>query len=336
MTSRTMTFRLLLSSLPLLLLPWSQSTLAEPRDQGSLPMPAHTYEITDFTGISADGDTQLMIEGGEHYSVKISANLPQDPQGQFRDLQVVKKNGRLVISQGKVDTGWLSKVKDALGMGDGSERLQVKAVVTLPTLSELRLQGHALAWVKDIRSKELMINLSDSSYLKQLQGNVQALSLKMTDHSRVGELSLVKPAESVAINMQESSSIRSLDLSHGVNQLPVRLAGVSNIRQAEGRVEQLDARFSGSSNLNLSALQAHHVNVDGRDTANARVQVVKLLDGQMQGSAHLDYIEMGTPQIGVSSGLFSAVNPEATDISEPLQMTPATVRNLQYSHALAI
>jgi hypothetical protein len=129
---------------------------------GCGPVSTKTYDYTDFTRVEVSSGFHVELVQSDSYSVSVTAS-----EALFNFIQVSKEADTLIIG--------------LTGFGQGTK----KAEITMPTLTDLTLNGGSHATITGFSSTETLdINLSGGSHL---DGDIESgdTSIKLSSGSHI-------------------------------------------------------------------------------------------------------------------------------------------------------
>lgn len=133
------------------------SITAEKVKDSNKPTVSREFLLTGFTAIEVSGQWKIELTRGETTQVKIKA-----PGDVMEDLSVEKEAGALILS---TDKKWRHSKR------------KVTALITMPSLSDLRLNGVVNLGLSGFRSQHLIINTSGVTSIKGKGNHIHNLNL---------------------------------------------------------------------------------------------------------------------------------------------------------------
>lgn len=224
-----------------------------------------TYDIEDFTGISASGVFQVTLEKSKTFSVEIE--VTED----FLPYLVVKNRG------GMLELGFAS-LPFRLRKKDRSKVAQ--AVIKMPVLTAINLSGASTLTANDQFSNamnKLSVNLRGSSTVRSLNVKAPDVDIEIS-----GTSSAVINLRSSEVDV-ELSGASKLELTGSTVDIEAEVRGASRFEAAKCETQDLDLTLSGASNADVFPTRNFKVALTGAskcryygDAEKLKVNVVKV------------------------------------------------------------
>lgn len=157
------------------------------------PVVSETRDVSDFESISVRGSARLIVKIGERPSVSISG-----PESSVKRVTTDVDGDTLYIRSSRKD--W--------SFGQGDSRLTVN--VTVPELSELRLEGSNDARLSGFNGGSSRINIEGAANL-EANGRLDELTIRMSGAGRANLRDLVAANAIVTVDGVGSVHVNSTD-----------------------------------------------------------------------------------------------------------------------------
>jgi serine/threonine-protein kinase len=245
---------------------------------GSGKVETKTFPLKDFKAVEIRGPFELELKQDKEFKVAVTAD-----DNLFEHLQVEKEGNKLIVGfKGKNISLRLTRDNP------------LKVAVSLPDLSELKLNGAARARAEGFKADHpVALQLNGAS---QLAGSLKGNELTV-DINGASSIKLAGSGKNIRLKANGASKLKMADFDASGKTLIVNVNGASTVT-LKGAVTAAVLKVGGASHLDLSkaTLAAADVTVDS--ASHASVRVTEKLDYSLSGASHLDY--SGDPTIGKS------------------------------------
>jgi hypothetical protein len=219
---------------------------------GSGKTVSQDFSFSDFTQVSAGWTFNVEVSQSAAYNVSVTVD------DNLQSYLEVTQDGDTL----KID----------LKSGNIYNKTHLKAVVTMPRLTELTLSGASKGSVSGFNSTDdFVLNVSGASQATFTNMTVNKLSMDITGASRA------------------SGSV------NGTGNASLKASGKSNITLS-GKAVDADVESSGVSTVDLTEFLVRDASVNVSGASNATISAAGTLSGDVSGASHLYYT--GTPTLG--------------------------------------
>jgi hypothetical protein len=219
---------------------------------GSGKVVTKEYQITGFNSLDFGSTFEVEISQGDAFKVSVTAD-----DNLFDYIKAVKEDSTLYLSLDSKDKS-IQNFKS------------LKALVTLPSLRDLKMSGVTHVTLKDFKSSsETGIHIDGASNLK---GSLDTKKF-------VGEI----------------SGASHMDLKSSTSEAKLNASGASDV-ELKGSATGINLEASGASHVNLANFAVDEAKVDLSGASHATIQVKSKLSYEVSGASHLTY--QGNPTIG--------------------------------------
>ncbi|HET8858892.1 PspC domain-containing protein [Marivirga sp.] len=194
-----------------------------------------TYEITDFSKVSASTGIFVEIKQGSGYDFQVMAEDESD----LEEFRFEVKNDRLKVYFNKKEWDWDFFSKDSWSWRGNVPK--VKCIITMPELKDLELSSASQANIYGFEGEKLNIDISSAARL-YADLNYENLILDVSSASDVKMKGLV---ERLSIDISSAARIEAFDLIARTAQVDASSASKTEINVTE----YLEASASSSSKI---------------------------------------------------------------------------------------
>lgn len=163
---------------------------------------ARTYDITDFSKISAATGIFVEIRQGNGYDFQVVAEDEED----LEEFRFEVKNERLKVYFERKDWDWNFFSKDSWNWKGSIP--EVQCIITVPELKQLELSSAAQAHLYGIKGEKLNIEISSAA---KLIGEVNYNHLNL-DVSSASKVKLRGTAENMDLDIGSAANIEAFEL----------------------------------------------------------------------------------------------------------------------------
>ena len=254
-----------------------------------------SYELKDFTGISATHVFQVDLRPSSTFSVKIEAPDYLEPY-----LNVRVDHKQLILS--------IKDLPKAVNRRLSDEKSGfLRAVVTMPVLESVSLSGAAKLQADgvfpDLGGRPFRLSLSGATHADGLAVSSDRTEIKLSgashaslkgSYDKVGlEASGASKArlgvKSPSVDAELSGSAR-LDLEGEFDRVSIEASGASQAElQSSVTVSSLDIECSGASSVESRQAKAMDVNVELSGASKCRVAALRRLSVEASGASTCYY-----------------------------------------------
>lgn len=211
-----------------------------------------SYDFKDFD--------KLYLQGGGHYELMLGdkerVEITADEEV-FEDFEIRQKGSSVHIGGHKAKLGWSWSSRD---------RENVRGVIVVKSLSELRAQGSVQVNAESFNGDELKLDIGGSSNL-----NIEKLT-----------------ADEIRLDASGASQL-NVESVHAEN-LSVSLSGSSRLNiKRSGSIAHQDADLSGASNYYAEHIESETAKVHASGASNARLNVNESISARLSGASNLHY-----------------------------------------------
>lgn len=283
-------FITLLAAAVIAALPLSASkTVTSPADAAK--QETKEYRLSGFSGLDVSWIYQVELTQSGRYGVKVEA-----PDFLMPYLRVEVRGGNLVL-------GLEETPREIRRRIENGGRHEVRAFVSMPDLSELKVSGAAKVTGKGDFSSRKPFKLALSGAVNVLDLSVKASAADI-DASGAAKFSLTGKYDKMSVRLSGSvhanvaadaktadigtSGAAKLSLKGTLGEVVLRASGAANT-EFNGSIEQLDAEGSGSSKLSASQAPARRAKVNFSGASNGMIDVREELSVNLSGASRLNY-----------------------------------------------
>ena len=196
----------------------NNTTTKRPKDSDK-PVVSREFPLADFTAIEVGGHWEIELTRGETTQIKIKA-----PEDVMEDLSVEKQAGTLILGTGK-------KWRHNHG--------KVTALITMPSLSDLRLSGIVSLELSGFKSESITVCTSGSTSITGKGNHIHNLNLR---GKGVSNLDLRR--NSVVNAHLNYEGVYKIELSMAGGELTGNIKGVGEVIY-DGEVRKESIRKEG-------------------------------------------------------------------------------------------
>ncbi len=282
-------FFTLLAAALIAVLPLSARTASDPeliaKDESK------EFALNGFTGLDASWIYQVELVQASRHAVRVEA-----PDFLMPFVNVEVRGGVLILAVSDLP-------RDVRRRVENGGRNQVRAFVSMPDLTVLRLSGAAKLTAKGNFSsrKNFEMKLSGATSVQDLSVRASQADINASGAAKFsleGKFDKISLLGSGSLNATVSADVRTVDLqlsgatklslSGKLGDVSLRGSGAANIELA-GSIEDLDAECSGAAKLNAGDAPARRVKVAFSGAANGKVDVRDELSVTLSGASRLNY-----------------------------------------------
>ena len=186
-----------------------------------------TYPLPVFRAAEFNGAEHVVINMGPHQSVTV-----HEPDGRFKEIQVVVRGRRLLVDRGPQMRPFWQKAPD------------YTVIVVVPTLDAMTLSGAVDGRVR-LSTRDLLVNLAGASRL-ELHGSCNRLTVNASGAARL----VANNFNCDTVSITTSGAANASVYAHG--HLLAQASGASHI-DVRGKPVDVHQSNSGASSISFLA-----------------------------------------------------------------------------------